>query len=68
MIECRVRFNYPPHLLDQPIIYDFSKKFDVVAKILEANVTPHSKVGFCCLFEGRKRSSSRAWPGYPSKA
>jgi hypothetical protein len=40
MIECRVRFNYPPHLLDQPVIYDFSKKFDGVAKILEANVTP----------------------------
>lgn len=40
MIECRVRFNYPPHLLDQPIIYDFGKKFDVEAKILEANVTP----------------------------
>lgn len=29
-----------PSLLDQPIIYDFSKKFDVEAKILEANVTP----------------------------
>jgi ABC-type methionine transport system ATPase subunit len=40
MIECRVRFNYPPHLLDQPIIFDFSKKFDIVARILEANVTP----------------------------
>ncbi len=40
MIERRVHFIYPPHLLDQPIIYDFGKKFDVVAHILEANVTP----------------------------
>jgi ABC-type methionine transport system ATPase subunit len=40
MIECRVRFNYPPHLLDQPIIYDFGKKFDVVTRVLDANVTP----------------------------
>jgi hypothetical protein len=40
MFECRVRFNYPPHLLNQPIIFDLSKKFDLEIKILEANVTP----------------------------
>jgi len=39
VIERRVRFIYPPHLLDKPIIYDFGKKFDVVTNILEANVT-----------------------------
>jgi hypothetical protein len=35
-----MRFIYPPHLLDKPIIYDFGKKFDVVTRVLDANVTP----------------------------
>jgi ABC-type methionine transport system ATPase subunit len=38
--ERKVHLTYPPHLLDQPILHEFIKKFDVVINILEANVTP----------------------------
>ena len=38
-IERKVYLTYPPHLVDQPIIHEFIKKFDVVVNILEANVT-----------------------------
>ncbi len=39
-IERRAHLTYPPHLTDQPLIYELIKKFDVVVNILEANVTP----------------------------
>jgi len=39
-IERKVHLNYPPYLIDQPLIYELIKKFDVVVNILEANVTP----------------------------
>ena len=39
-IERKVHLTYPPHLVDQPLIYELIKKFDVVVNILEANVTP----------------------------
>jgi ABC-type methionine transport system ATPase subunit len=39
-IERKVYLTYPPHLKDQPLIYELIKKFDVVVNILEANVTP----------------------------
>ena len=39
-IERKVHLTYPPHLVDQPIIYEFIRKFDVAVNILEANVTP----------------------------
>ena len=39
-IERKVHLTYPPHLVDQPIIHEFIRKFDVVVNILEANVTP----------------------------
>ena len=38
-MERKVHLTYPPHLVDQPLIYELIKKFDVVVNILEANVT-----------------------------
>ena len=38
-IERKVHLTYPPHLVDQPLIYELIKKFDVAVNILEANVT-----------------------------
>ena len=38
-IERKVHLTYPPHLVDQPIIHEFIRKFEVVVNILEANVT-----------------------------
>jgi ABC-type methionine transport system ATPase subunit len=39
-IERKVHLTYPPHLVDQPLIYELIKKLDAVVNILEANVTP----------------------------
>ncbi|MGB9723059.1 MAG: NIL domain-containing protein [Chloroflexia bacterium] len=39
MIERRVRLTYPPHLLDQPLLYRLIRQFDVQTNILEAHVT-----------------------------
>jgi ABC-type methionine transport system ATPase subunit len=39
-VERKVYLTYPPHLTDQPVIYELIKKFDVVINILEANVMP----------------------------
>ncbi|MGC8958748.1 MAG: NIL domain-containing protein [Chloroflexia bacterium] len=39
VIERRVRLTYPPHLLDQPLLYRLIRQFDVQTNILEAHVT-----------------------------
>jgi ABC-type methionine transport system ATPase subunit len=37
--ERKVYLTYPSHLVNQPILHEFIRKFDVVVNILEANVT-----------------------------
>ncbi|MGC8873747.1 MAG: NIL domain-containing protein [Chloroflexia bacterium] len=39
VIERRVRLTYPPHLLDQPLLYRLIRQFDLQTNILEARVT-----------------------------
>lgn len=39
VIERRVRLTYPRHLLDQPLIYQLIRQFDLLTNILEARVT-----------------------------
>ncbi len=39
VVERRVRLTYPPHLLDQPLLYRLIRQFDVQTNILEARVT-----------------------------
>lgn len=38
IIERKVRFTYPTHLLDQPILYELIKNFELMTNILQANV------------------------------
>lgn len=38
-LERKVYLTYPPYLVDQPILHELIRKFDVVVNILEANVT-----------------------------
>ena len=38
-VERKVHLTYPAHLVDQPIIHELIRKFEVVVNILEANVT-----------------------------
>ena len=39
VIERRVRLTYPKHLLDQPLIYQLIRRFDLLTNIVEARVT-----------------------------
>lgn len=38
MATTRVRFTYPPDLLNQPVIYNMGKQFGVVTNIRRANL------------------------------
>jgi ABC-type methionine transport system ATPase subunit len=39
IVEKTVRFTYPKHLLDQPLIYKLIREFDLLTNILDAHVT-----------------------------
>ncbi len=39
IVEKTVRFIYPQHLLNQPLIYKLIREFDLLTNILEAHVT-----------------------------
>ncbi len=39
MAKQRMKFTFPPSLVTQPIIYELSKRFNVVTNIRRANVT-----------------------------
>ena len=39
IVERRVRLTYPQHLLDQPLIYQLIRQFDLFTNILEARVS-----------------------------
>ncbi len=40
IVEKTVRFTYPKHLLNQPLIYKLIREFDLLTNILNAHVTP----------------------------
>lgn len=42
IIEKTVRLTYPPHLLDQPLVYGLIRRFDLLTNILGAQVTRES--------------------------
>jgi ABC-type methionine transport system ATPase subunit len=39
IVEKKVRLTYPQHLLNQPLIYQLIRQFDLLTNILEAQVT-----------------------------
>ncbi len=39
IVERKLRLIYPKHLLDQPLIYQLIRRFDLLTNILEARVT-----------------------------
>ncbi len=42
MSSARLFLSFPEHLVDQPIIYEAVRRFDVVPNIRRANVEAHS--------------------------
>ena len=64
VIERRVRLIYPEHLLDQPLIYELIRKFDVLTNILEASVTAESGLLIVAVRgEAEKVHQGLAWIG-----
>ena len=47
IVKRTVRFTYPRHLLDQPLIYHLIRDFDLVTNILEARLS--SEAGWLVL-------------------
>jgi len=41
MPKKKVVLNFPPHLIDQPIMYRLVKDFDLMVNILRARITPN---------------------------
>jgi ABC-type methionine transport system ATPase subunit len=39
IVEQRVELTYPKHLLDQPLLYQLVRQFELLTNILEAQVT-----------------------------
>jgi ABC-type methionine transport system ATPase subunit len=39
IVEQKVRLIYPKHLLDQPLIYQLIRRFDLLTNIIEARVS-----------------------------
>jgi len=39
LTEQKVKFTYPKHLLDQPLIYLLGQRFGLLTNILEARIT-----------------------------
>jgi ABC-type methionine transport system ATPase subunit len=39
IVEKKVRLTYPQHLLNQPLIYQLIRQFDLLTNILDAQVT-----------------------------
>jgi ABC-type methionine transport system ATPase subunit len=39
IVEKTVRFTYPKHLLNQPLVYKLIRDFDLLTNILDAHVT-----------------------------
>ncbi len=39
IVEKKIRFTYPKHLLNQPLIYKLIREFDLLTNILDAHVT-----------------------------
>jgi ferredoxin len=54
MQKKRVVFNYPSHLVDQPVISKMIKDFDLVVNILRARITPKEEGRLVLEITGKK--------------
>jgi len=63
MQKKRVVLNYPPHLVDQPVISKLIKDFDLMVNIMRARVTPKEEGRLVLEITG-KRSELEAGINY----
>lgn len=60
MQKKRVVFNYPQHLVDQPVISKMVKDYDLTVNILRARITPKEQGRLVLEMEGKKASVDAA--------
>ena len=56
MQKKRVVFNYPPHIVEQPVISKLVKDFDLTVNILRARITPKEEGRLVLEITGKKQS------------
>ena len=54
MKKRRVVFTFPPHLIEQPIVYNLVKNYDLMVNILRANITPKEQGRLVIEMSGKK--------------
>jgi len=54
MKEKRVVLTFPPNLIEQPIVYNLVKKYDLMVNILRANITPREQGRLVVELSGKK--------------
>ena len=59
MASTRVKFTYPPDLVNQPVLYSMSKQFSVVTNIRRANIG-HDRGWMIVEIEGSQPDVDRA--------
>jgi ferredoxin len=56
MQKKRVVFNYPPHVVEQPVISKLVKEFDLTVNILRARITPKEEGRLVLEITGKKQA------------
>lgn len=56
MQKKRVVFNYPPHVVEQPVISKLVKDFDLTVNILRAHITPKEEGRLVLEITGKRQS------------
>ncbi|MGQ9507840.1 MAG: NIL domain-containing protein [Thermodesulfobacteriota bacterium] len=56
MQKKRVVFNYPPHVVEQPVISKLVKEFDLTVNILRAHVTPKEEGRLVLEISGKRQA------------
>ncbi len=56
MQKKRVVFNYPPHVVEQPVISKLVKEFDLTVNILRARITPKEEGRLVLEMTGKKQA------------
>lgn len=56
MQKKRVVFNYPPHVVEQPVISKLVKDFDLTVNILRAHITPKEEGRLVLEITGKRQA------------
>ena len=56
MKKKRVVLTIPPHLIEQPLVYNLIKRHDLMISILRANITPKEQGRLVIEMSGEKRN------------